>query len=186
MRSLLAIGALSGALASCDGEVKAADVRAVDQSVASTTNDEGLSADALDQLRHIGYVEWEPASEADLSGVIAHTPARVAPGYNLYSDSRNAVFLIDNDGELVHSWTVAKTNSITCVWLTRNGDMVAGNDSSRISKAHSAHRPQQVATPSELRSSCSDTAPSDAASRIWFSVTPLQRQTYTLASPDAS
>lgn len=59
----------------------------------------------------------------------------------------------------------------------------AASASSSIRLAQSRHRPQQVATFSSLPSCSIDATPRSTAARIWWSVTPLQMQTYMPGVP---
>jgi len=61
-------------------------------------------SELLDELRKLGYVDWDPGADEGLRGVTRHDPDRAWPGSNLYVGGRNEVFLMDNLGRVQHSW----------------------------------------------------------------------------------
>jgi len=69
------------------------------------------AADALqDRLAHLQalpYVEYDPNADVSLLGVVKHDRARTSPGYNLFTNEVTQIYLIDNDGKLVHRWRVS-------------------------------------------------------------------------------
>jgi hypothetical protein len=62
--------------------------------------------DRLEHLRALPYVQLDPNADTSLRGVTKFDPARTAPGYNLYTDDVNKVYLTDLAGKRVHTWRV--------------------------------------------------------------------------------
>jgi hypothetical protein len=73
---------------------------------------EAGSADSVDKLKSLGYVEWVPAEAEDGSdtikaGVTVYEPESAFDGLNLYSSSSKTVpeaYLIDMHGNIVNKW----------------------------------------------------------------------------------
>ena len=87
-------------LAGCDGK---------DQGQASSTTapPDSAARTEIDRLRALGYVGYVEGSEADdRQGVVKFDREHSCPGYTLYSVFRLAsVYLIDAEGNVVHSWS---------------------------------------------------------------------------------
>lgn len=68
----------------------------------------------LDNLRGLGYVgELDPETDVSLVGVVRYDHERVRPGYNLYADGDDQVFLIDMEGQRVHTWRLPENRERT-------------------------------------------------------------------------
>ena len=59
-----------------------------------------------EHLQALGYLEWDEDTDVDKQGVVHFEPERAAPGYNLYTDDRDQIFLMDLVGKRVHTWRV--------------------------------------------------------------------------------
>jgi len=58
----------------------------------------------LERLEALGYVGWDSDADDSLRGVTRHDPTRTSPGYNLYTNEVDEVYLQDLEGRLVHTW----------------------------------------------------------------------------------
>jgi len=58
----------------------------------------------MEELRALGYLEWDSGADTTRRGAEWIDRENVAPGYNLYSNGRTKVFLTDLDGVRVHTW----------------------------------------------------------------------------------
>jgi len=88
-------------------------------------NDESL----VDKLKSLGYLTWVPSGDnLEHIGVVLHTTEKTCPGINIYnSRNRAAAYLMDNSGNLIHTWS-AKINPEDTwhhVEPARNGDLLA-------------------------------------------------------------
>lgn len=102
----------------------AAKVAEEDRGSESEAADE--AARELARLRALGYVDFSPeAATAERSGVTRHEVGRSYPGYNLYTIRPLArAELIDNLGNLVHSWSESPANPWKRSVLLDNGDLL--------------------------------------------------------------
>jgi len=71
---------------------------------ASSTPPPALSEDELSALEAIGYVTWDENADTRLQGVVHHDEELSWPGYNLYTNEKTEVHLLDMKGERVHTW----------------------------------------------------------------------------------
>jgi hypothetical protein len=67
----------------------------------------------MEDLRGLGYVEWDPGADEALSGVVVHDRQRAYPGYNLYGSGDHEVYLVDMDGRRVHTWRLPENRQRT-------------------------------------------------------------------------
>ena len=80
----------------------------VDTGTTPRPDDGGLPRARLENLRSVGYVDFDPDGEAqgDRSGVTVFERGKAWEGYNLYcSRTSPEAFLIDMQGDLVQRWT---------------------------------------------------------------------------------
>lgn len=62
--------------------------------------------DRLEHLQALPYVQLDPDADTTLRGVTTLEAGKAYPGYNLYTDDVNKVYLTDLTGRLVHQWQV--------------------------------------------------------------------------------
>ncbi len=85
-----------------------------------------LSAAEIERLEALGYVSWGEAEDETLSGVTVHDRQRASAGYNLYTNDVNKAFLMNMDGEIVHTWHLpAHLDKCEYFELLPGGDIVA-------------------------------------------------------------
>jgi hypothetical protein len=58
----------------------------------------------LDEIRSLGYAEWDTGADPNLRGVTLLDRARAAPGYNLFTNNVDEVILLDLEGKRVRTW----------------------------------------------------------------------------------
>ncbi len=68
--------------------------------------DELTPSTSARRLQTLPYAKWTPGEAKDTpSGVVLHDRSRACPGLNLYSSQvTSRAFLMDNDGEVLHTW----------------------------------------------------------------------------------
>jgi hypothetical protein len=71
---------------------------------AATDSPPSVSEQELQALEALGYLAWDPDADESLRGVTRHDSARTAPGYNLYTNDVDEVYLQDLEGKHVHVW----------------------------------------------------------------------------------
>lgn len=73
----------------------------------------GQRGQLLEDLRGLGYTDWDPDTDTSLSGVVRYDEPRTQPGYNLYADGDDQVFLVDMEGRRVHTWRLPEIRERT-------------------------------------------------------------------------
>jgi hypothetical protein len=89
-----------------------------------------------DRLRALGYVEWDEAADAARSGVTRHERGRAAPGYNLYTNDADEVYLMDLDGRRVHTWRVPPTFGVIPKRKCQNAELLPGGRVAVVCRGH--------------------------------------------------
>ncbi len=79
----------------------------------------------LQALEATGYVNWDSTEDREQTGVVHHDP-RAAPGYNLYANGEDQVFLMDMDGNQVHRWEFPEDQGISFYELLEDGLLAIG------------------------------------------------------------
>jgi hypothetical protein len=87
--------------------------------------------DRIDRLLSLPYVSGTKAPKDSPSGVIKYDKAKTCPGYRLYAiPIKSEARLIDEQGDIVHSWTGNKKHFWARVELFPSGELlVVGRDS---------------------------------------------------------
>src|SRR4030095_12647387 len=67
------------------------------------------SRDGAEALRALPYVHWSTGADPKLRGVVRHDRARAWAGVNLYTNDRDAAYLMDMDGRRLHTWRLPET-----------------------------------------------------------------------------
>ncbi len=63
--------------------------------------------DSLSALRSLPYVAWtEEDVDSSKSGVIKHEASKAFAGYNIYTNDKDQVIIMDMKGQHVHSWNL--------------------------------------------------------------------------------
>ena len=100
-----------------------------DNDATSPEEDDGAPAPeaaAMEKLGALGYLDFSP-EEADTSrlGVVHNDRERSYPGYNLYTDPGLATsFLIDENGNVIRSWTYQPSGRWHHGEILANGDFL--------------------------------------------------------------
>ncbi|MBN2532830.1 MAG: aryl-sulfate sulfotransferase [Spirochaetales bacterium] len=89
--------------------------------------EESYQAD-LEQLMSLPYITWtEDEIDASVAGVTRYNADKAYPGYNLFVNKENTVYLMDMNGAIVHTWALPFTER--GMWeyavLKENGNIVA-------------------------------------------------------------
>jgi hypothetical protein len=106
--ALLLAGLLGSA--SCSPEEPGADRAAPAVATGAGASDppgQEDESDAIARLSHLGYGEFDAEADPSLVGVVRHDRARAQPGYNLYGSGDHRVFVVDMQGERVHTLSLA-------------------------------------------------------------------------------
>lgn len=81
--------------------------------------------DAVAALMALPYAGWDDTADASLLGVTAYDEERAWPGFNLYSNEGNRVFLLDMHGRGVHAWRLPRRyNLCELPELLDSGDLL--------------------------------------------------------------
>jgi len=80
--------------------------------------------DELEFLQALGYVEWDPDADEALRGVTHHDPTRTAPGYNLYTNDVDEVYLQDLEGKQLHMWQLRGRRHCEHAELLDDGSLI--------------------------------------------------------------
>jgi hypothetical protein len=62
------------------------------------------------------------------SGVVKHLRRECSPGYNLYSNKKDAILLVDMDGEIIHRWKTPPKRECFYSILLKNKDLMVLSD----------------------------------------------------------
>ena len=76
-------------------------------------------------LRDLGYVDWDEGADTALVGVTSHDPARVSPGYDVYTNDVDEAYLCDLAGRRLHTWRLAGARHMETFELLPDGGIVA-------------------------------------------------------------
>ena len=68
----------------------------------------------VEALRALPYVHWSGGADSKLRGVVLHDRARAWSGVNLYTNDRDAAYLMDMDGRRLHTWRLPDTDQQHC------------------------------------------------------------------------
>lgn len=79
----------------------------------------------LERLRAIGYASWDEGADETLAGVTVHDPAWTCPGYGLYTNDVDEVYLIDLDGRRLHTWRLPGKRNCQYAELRPDGTLLA-------------------------------------------------------------
>lgn len=71
----------------------------------------------------MGYEEWDPEADATRRGVTRQHPSRAAPGYNLYTNDVDEVYLVDIDGNRLHTWRLEDKRHCEYAELLEDGNL---------------------------------------------------------------
>jgi arylsulfatase A-like enzyme len=93
---LAAFRALEGVLASLDSVAAPSDSGPA----------EDLTLGEIEQLRTLGYAAWDENADESLRSVTVFDRGRASPGYDLYTNDVDEVYLQDLEGERVHTWRI--------------------------------------------------------------------------------
>jgi hypothetical protein len=94
---------------------------------AGTPPPAGVDPEELSRLRALGYAEHgEPLPPGSSVGVVRHDEARAAPGLNYFTETRAcASHLMDMQGRILHSWSIAPCFRWDNSVLLPDGDVLA-------------------------------------------------------------
>jgi hypothetical protein len=84
-----------------------------------------LDPEELTALQALGYVAWDEAADPTLRGVTRHERARTSPGVNLYTNDVDEVYLVDLDGERLHTWRLPGKRNCQYAELLEEGQLMA-------------------------------------------------------------
>lgn len=69
------------------------------------------------------YLKWTAArADRKRAGVVLHDRSAAWPGYNLFTDDKQHVLLVDMDGNVVHAWRVNDYHWAECALIRPSGD----------------------------------------------------------------
>lgn len=86
---------------------------------------ESERARARDELAALGYSGWDEPRGEVARGAIVHDRARVAPGWNLYTDERDRILAVDAEGALRREWRVPGRTQVELAVPLEGGRLVA-------------------------------------------------------------
>lgn len=79
----------------------------------------------LEAVRALPYVQWDPNANTRLVGVTRYNPEKSSPGYNLYTNDHDAIFLMDMKGNYVHKWSLPGRKQCEYAELQEDGNLLS-------------------------------------------------------------
>jgi len=82
-----------------------------------------LDDQALAHLRALGYDHWDEGADAAKRGVTTYDASRASPGYDLYTNDVDEVYLADLQGRRAHTWRLPGRDHCELAEWLENGDI---------------------------------------------------------------
>ncbi len=94
-----------------------------------------LSGDGIEALRALPYTQWsENNANLKQSGVTKYDLDAASPGYNLFTNHQDEVYLQDLSGRAIRTWKVRRAKGCEYATLTDSGDLLIECESTGIVK----------------------------------------------------
>ncbi len=93
------------------------------------------SDDQIEALQALPYAQWsEQKADPAHSGVTRYDRDAASPGYNLYTNDEDEIYLLDMSGKRRHTWKVADGNNCEYAVLLEDGHLLTVCESHAIVK----------------------------------------------------
>ena len=94
-----------------------------------------FSDDQIESLRALPYAQWsDQKATSTNSGVTQYDPHSAYPGYNLFTNDKNEIYLVDMSGKHKHTWKVPNGHHCEYAVLLNDGHVLTACESQFIMK----------------------------------------------------